>query len=128
MIPKKKKLKRKHLWPNIITSVFLIGFVLLVIGFLVLSNVRIYQKRSELKAQINQLGKEVEKLEKQKADLVSGLAQTQGENFLEQEARDTLNYQKPGEEVTVVVPPATTSEQQEQPEGFWQGLLKKLGF
>jgi len=128
MIPKKRKLKRKYSWPNIITSVFLIGFVLLVIGFLVLSNVRIYQKRSELKTQINQMGKELEKLEKQKADLESGLAQTQSENFLEQEARDTLNYQKPGEEVTVVVPPATSFEQQEQSEGFWQGLLKKLGF
>lgn len=126
MIPKKRKLKKGY-FTNLIVSVLLIGLVAVVVGFLVISNIRIYQERSELKSQINLLEKEAKKLEEQKEELESGLSETQSESFLEKEAREKLGYKKPGEEVTVVLPPAENTPT-EKPKSFWEKLLEKLGF
>ena len=114
---------------NIIISVFLISLSVALVGLLVYSNIKINKKRAEMTKQIDALKKEVQELENNKEAMESSLQQTQTQEFVEKEAREKLGYKKPGEEVAVVVPPATNSEGVAEPsKSFWEKILNKIGF
>jgi len=79
-------------------------FLLLIAGFLVFSNLKINQKRAELKNRIEELRKEVELLEKRNEELKSGIFQTESDAYWEAKLYEQ-GYKKPGEEAIVVLPP-----------------------
>ncbi len=83
-------------------------FLLLIAGFLVFSNLKINQKRAELKNRIEELRKEVELLEKRNEELKSGIFQTESDAYWEAKLYEQ-GYKKPGEEAIVVLPPEEES-------------------
>lgn len=103
----------------------LIGcLVLLVIGFLVFSNLKISQKRAELTARIESLKKEIQILEEKNEELQAGISQGSSQTFLEKEARERLGLQKSGEQMVVVLPPEGSEEEKtKEQKNFWQRLL-----
>jgi cell division protein FtsB len=120
----KKKKDSQTLFFSILIGVLLFG----TIAFLIISNLRISQKRTDLTARIESLRAEIQTLEEQKRELESGIAQTQSETYWEEKAREQ-GYQKPGEETVVVLPPEEEEKgEAEEEESFWQKLLDKLGF
>ena len=64
-----------------------------------------YQKRSELQAKVDAFKKEVQALEEKNSGLQAQVAESTQADYLEKEARERFNLQKPGEEVAVILPP-----------------------
>jgi len=126
MISEKKKL-RKDSWHNIFFSVLLGLAIFTVVGFLIVSNWKIGQRRTELNSQVEILRQQVWTLETKRQELQSQISETEGQEYLEREARNTFNLKKAGEEVVAILP-AEDKEGIEEERSFWQKILDKLGF
>lgn len=127
MIAKSRKIKREGR-QSIIFSIFLGALTIAVIGFLLVSNFKINQRRAGLIAQLESLKKEVKALEAKKAELQVKVSESTSETYLEKEARERLGLKKPGEEVVVVLPPEEKAQEKVENKGFWQTLFQKLKF
>jgi len=128
MIQKTKKIKRGSSFKTVFFSVLILLLIFFFIGFLIVSNWRINQRRGELISQIKILEKAIEELEKKNQELKAGMSQFSDEGYLEKEAREKLGLKKPGEEVVVVLPPPEKEEETKEEKGFWQKIWEKLGF
>jgi cell division protein FtsB len=126
MITKKSK-KRKSLQDTLFPALFVLLAVALG-AFLIISNLRIGKKRGELTSQIDALKKEIQILEEKKEQLQAGVSQTQSESFLEQEARERLGLQKPGEEVVAIKKVESEVVEEPQEKSFWQKVWDKITF
>ncbi len=101
-----------------------IYFTLIIIGSLFIVSVlrhmwSVYQSGKRLVQEQNA----VLKLEAQNKAILQKLAIVQSDSYVEQEARDKLNFSKPGE-MTVVIPQPQTTDQndtsQARPANNWQ--------
>ncbi|MDI6591739.1 MAG: septum formation initiator family protein [Patescibacteria group bacterium] len=123
MIQKTKRIKKENSCQTIFST--LIGCLLvIIIGFLIFSNLKISQKRSELIAQIETLKKEIQILEEKNQRLKEKISQARTESYLEKVAREQLDLKKPGEEVVVIKKEKGKETKEEK--SFWQRLLEKL--
>lgn len=118
MIPKYKQ-KKKSSWQDIFFAVLMGSLILTVIVFLVVSNFRISKKRALLNSQVNQLKEDIRVTQEKKQELEAQLYQSSQEEYLEKEAREKLNLQKPGEEVVVILPSEEESQQKEEKTKQW---------
>ena len=127
MIANNKKIKRGEEKQSIFFSVFFGILFLGVISFLIISNLRISQKRSDLLERIGELNEEIQSLEVQKQELQENIGQTQSETYWEGKLREQ-GFKKPGEEAVVVLPSEEQAgENPEEEKGIWQQFLDKLG-
>lgn len=134
MITNFRRSKKRETRQTIFFSIFFGCLILLVIGFLVISNWKINQKRTELSFQIEALKKEIQILEKKKQELEAGISQTEKEEYLEKEARERLDLKKPGEEVVAVLLPEKNPEEKTakeknfwDPRTWWEWIKSKIG-
>ena len=128
MIAKKRKLEKGGALQTVLYSVLIGAFLLLVVGFLVISNFKINQRRGELISQIDDLNKEVQILEQRNENLKAGIVQTETDVYWEEKLREQ-GYKKPGEEQVVVLPPENdeaTSTVEEK--NIFEKFLEKIGF
>jgi cell division protein FtsB len=126
MIAKNEKNKKSELadWLPLIIALIVVASVLLAI-----SNWKIIQKRNELNSRMDDLKKEAAILEEKNLQLKESIIQSQGEEYAERIARESLGMKKPGEDV-LVVKPATGTQQaaaQAKEKNFWQKILEKFG-
>ena len=128
MIQKTRKIKRGGSFKTIFASIIILLLIFFVVGFLIISNLRINQRRGELTSQIKTLEKEIQTLEKKNQEVKAGISQISDESYLEETAREKLGLKKPGEEVVVVLPPPESPNENKEAKGFWQKILEKLGF
>jgi len=129
MIQRIRKFKRGDSRQEIIFSALFILLFFLAIGFLIISNWRINQRRSELISQIRNLQEEIQALEKKNQELKTGISQASSESHLEEVARESFGLKKPGEEVTVILPPPEEEKEvKEEEKGVWERILEKLKF
>lgn len=120
MLAKFRKKKRTSSFQNIFFSVLLGVSLLIVVGFLVITNFRIQQRRAKLIAQAENIQKEVQILEKRNKELKKGVFQTGSEEYLEKVAREQLGLKLPGEEVVVITREDQKEEKtEEKEEDFW---------
>jgi cell division protein FtsB len=124
-----KRSKKKNTLGTIFFQIFFVVAFLALIAFLVISNLRIGEKRSKLTAQIETLQKEIKRLEEEKAKLEIQIFQSQQKEYVEKRARE-LGLKKPGEEVVAIkkVEPETNSQELEQEKSFWQKIWEKIQF
>ncbi len=129
MIQKKSKSKKiGGVW-LFVSSVLKVLLVLFFIGFLLSSNWRMYQKRTELAKQLKGLETEAQNLTDENQALKEGFSQLSDPQNLEKIAREKLGLKKPGEEVVVVVPSKESIEKNEETEKtFWQKFLEIFKF
>lgn len=114
---------------TIFFSALFILLFFLAIGFLIISNWRINQRRSELISQIRNLQEEVQILEKKNQELKAGISQASSQSHLEEVARESFGLKKPGEEVTVILPPPEEEKEvKEEEKEIWERILEKLKF
>lgn len=104
---------------NIFLGTIALIIILLIIGFLVFSNIKIKQNKDRLNAQVAAIEKEIEDLQKKNEGLKEGISRVGDEEYVEEVAREELNLQKEGEKVVGFILPPEQSEQ-EQKNNFWQ--------
>jgi len=116
MIPHSKKFRKG---PSKILPLFFALFLLLLIGFLAISNWELNQKRVKFNSQLEILSKKIQNLENINRNLKEKISAIPEENYLEKVAREIFNLKKPGEQVVVIKkeetkpPPVKTEEQRE---------------
>jgi cell division protein FtsB len=124
MVARFRKFKKPGIQSqSLIFSTILGVLVLLVISFLVVSNLRIMHRRAELNSRLQNLKEEVQRLQEKKRQLEAGILQVSDEEFLEKEARERFNLKKPGEEVVTILPPEGGEESQEAKEKDWWNIF-----
>lgn len=128
MLPRFRKLKKNSNFQNVLFAVIVVIFLMGTVGFLVISNWRINQKRADLSNQIKELEKEIQEFEEKNQELKAGIIQTGDETYWEGKLREQ-GYKKPGEEAVVVLPAeennATSAEKEKS---LWESFLEKIGF
>lgn len=101
MISKSRRFKKSS-YQTMFFSILIGSLLVLVIGFLIFSNLKISQRRADLTARIGDLKKEIQILEKKNQELRAGITQTESESYWEGRIREQ-GYKKPGEEQVVVL-------------------------
>ncbi|MBZ1356456.1 MAG: septum formation initiator family protein [Candidatus Nealsonbacteria bacterium] len=108
----KRKKEKKSLEMRAIS--FLFSFAVIFLIFLLLvSNIRIHQRRSELKAQIEIKEQEMNEL-RLRADYLEGINLTEEDYLIEKMAREQLLLKKEGEEVVVFSFPEEVEEKEKE--------------
>ncbi|MDD5144778.1 MAG: septum formation initiator family protein [Candidatus Pacebacteria bacterium] len=126
MITKKEKNQKGRDLQTIIFSVLLGLFLVGIVSSLIVSNFRISQKRSEMLEKIEKLQNEIRAIEEKNENLKSGLLETETDAYWEERMREQ-GYQKPGEEVVVVLPSEKEEEAQIE-KTLWDKIREKIGF
>ena len=127
MIRKKRKIRKRESFRAIIAPAVIIISISIFLGFLFVSNLRIYQRRSEFRKRAEDLQKEVDLLIKRNEELKAGISQTERSEYWEEKLYEQ-GYKKPGEEVLVVLPPEGEEGEGKEEKGFWQTILEALRF
>jgi len=124
MIAKTKK-KRKFNSEIFFQILFFI-LILFFIGFLVVSNLKINKKRTELIDKIESLKKEIQILEEKKQKLETGISDTEKESYWEEKIRQQ-GYVREGENPVVVIPPKETEKEESVKTQIFSGqILEKI--
>lgn len=126
MIAKIKKIKKRKESKSLFFIVSLGFLVVFLIFAFVVSNWKIQKKRSELKAQIEQIEKEIERVEKRNQELRAGISQGLTEISLEREAREKFNLKKPEEKVVTVLLPEEEEKETSEKKSFWKKIWEKI--
>ena len=100
MIEKRKKRDSKE---ERIFQILFPFFTIALIGLLLISNLKINQKRAKLTEGIESLKKEIEILEEKKQKLETGLSQAEKESYWEEKIRQE-GYVREGENPVVILP------------------------
>ena len=101
MITKIRKTEKRSLG-SIFLFIFLVIFVSLIIGFLFVANLNLYQKGKELNRDKVSLERKIEDLERENRELKLRTSQVSKEEYSEKMLREKGMYKKPGEGVVVV--------------------------
>ena len=127
MVSRFKKNKKRNPRRNIFFSILLGTLLVLVIGFLVTTNIKISRRRAELTNRIETLKQEIGILEGKKEELKEKISQAGSEEYLEKVARDQLDMKAPGEEVVVVTKEEEEKEEEEKEKrGWWEWIKSKF--
>ncbi len=124
MVPRFKKNKKRNPRKNIFFSIFLGVLLVLVIGFLITTNIKISRRRAELTNRIVTLKQEIGILEGKREELKEKISQAGSEEYLEKVARDQLDMKAPGEEVVVITREDEEEKEEEEKEkrGWWEWI------
>jgi len=115
----KKKQKSEVSANKIVFKVAGILFII-IIAVLIVADIKIYQKKKELVAQINNYKRQIEEIQKSSQNLKAEIANSDNQDYIEKIAYEQLGEQKPGEkEVIFVTPPDKKVDQAVQLEDFW---------
>jgi cell division protein FtsB len=132
MVANFKKKRKSDPWKNILLHLGGIA-VLIVCGFLIYANVRIYQKKAEYRAQVSNLQAQIKGIEESNDHLREGMKNSDNPEYIEKVAREELDLQQPGEKVvSFIMPKANDQKKQDNPaniltgwlSGTWSWLLK----
>jgi len=126
MIAKNKKIQNETK-QTIFFSVLLGVMIFTVVGYLVVSNLKINARRTELNAQLIKLQNELNALETKKTQLQAQVSEAADDEYLDKEARETFNLKKPGEEVVTILP-SESSESGQKEASFFEKVIDKIRF
>lgn len=120
---------------NIFFSVLLGILLIIVIGFLVSTNIRIKQRREKLISRIENLKNEIQILEEKNKELKTKISQSETKEYLEKVAREQFGLKAPGEEVVVISKEKSEGEEGVElkkeksfwdPRRWWEWLKNKV--
>lgn len=120
---------------NIFFSVLLGILLIIVLGFLALTNIRIKQRREKLISRIENLKNEIQILEEKNKELKTKISQSETKEYLEKVAREQFGLKAPGEEVVVISKEKSEGEEGVElkkeksfwdPRRWWEWLKNKV--
>tara|TARA_Y100000310_G_scaffold341547_1_gene441032 strand:- start:8180 stop:8572 length:393 start_codon:yes stop_codon:yes gene_type:complete len=89
-----------------LAAIFIFGI------FLIFHNIRIYQKRTELRQRGQELQAEIAQLAAKEQKLKAQIEETSTESYQEKILREQGLYKKPGEEVVTILPPEDSQQEE----------------
>jgi len=128
MVAKFKKNKKGSSRRDIFFSVLLGVSLLLVIGFLISTNLKISERRKKLASRIENLKKEIQILEERNKELKEKVLRAGSKDYLEKVAREQLGFKAPGEEVVVITKEEEKEEKETEKEEENRNWWEKLKF
>ena len=121
--------KKKSIGP-LKKAAFALGGVLLLclFVFLIVADIKTYQKKRELNSQVENLKNKVAELQNSNSNLQQGISQSDDPKYIEKVAREELDLQKPGETVvSFVASEVQAPSSNPPPKSFWQNWFGWLG-
>ncbi len=108
-------------------------FLVFIVSFLLISNLRISKEREKLGTNLEYLEKQVDLLKEQNEEIEKGLSQAESREVLERVARERLNLKAPGEEVVAIKRPESSEDESEEekegsawnPKTWWEWIKGK---
>lgn len=134
MVAKLRKKRRVQSSQNR-TGIIVFGIVfLLIIGFLVVTNITIYKRRVLLRERIETVSRQIQELKGEKSTLQEEILTAESQERLEKTAREQLNLKKPGEEVVVIIREQEQKEEEKEeekkaswnPKNWWGWIKGKV--
>lgn len=101
--------------------------ILVLLSLLSWSNWRLFQRRREVEAELNQLDRKIKALKQEKRTIQASINQ-EDEQLIEEMARQQLNLKKPGEKVIVIEKPQSERERKQQQKEWWRKWWAKIQF
>jgi len=98
---KKDNKKIKNLF-SIVVFISSGAAVLLIMALLIIGNIRINEKRNELNAKVDLLKKQIQESQEKEEFLKSQILEMRGEEWLEQMAKDFLDFKREGEKAFII--------------------------
>ncbi|MCX6738107.1 MAG: hypothetical protein NTY11_01650 [Candidatus Parcubacteria bacterium] len=134
MVAKKRKYTKRSGEERVLIG-FLILLDVLIMGFLVFGNLKLYSENKEVKKQYLNLNQELTYLENKNKELKELFSYTNEDDYTEAILREKGMYQKQGEEVVVITrenSPQTGSTQSDnqitaESASVWQKILDFFG-
>ena len=129
MVADFKKNKNKSLFKKIILAVG--GMVILsLLVFLIIANINVYKKRTELNSKIEDLKNRISDIKNSNEHLEQGILKTDNDEYIEKVAREELNLQKEGEKAVSFIMPDEKNHQNDLSKknifDSWLGWLGKI--
>jgi len=126
----KKRQKRKNLFLPKIFKFFSVLLILIILFFLINSNLQLYKKRILLSDQIGELSQKIKNLEKENQVIKDKISKSKSKEYLEEIAFERLNLKPKGAEVGVIILPQKEVSQQEvfseEKKDFWEKFLETV--
>lgn len=91
---------------------------LIIIFVLIVANLKMYKRSSELTAEIVKNKKQIEDFKKSNQKIKDEIANANNEDYLEKIAYEQLNQQRPGEKEIIFVEPKKKTEQIQTQQNF----------
>jgi len=112
---------------NTFTVILFTSLLIIIISFLIISNIRINNRREEIINRIDILEKEAEILEEKNKDLKAGVSKTMQPEHAEKILREKGLYKKEGEEMVIIIPEEGAEEENKEEErSIWEKILGKI--
>jgi len=92
---------------------------LIIVVSLFFANLKIYQKKKELIAQVASYKKQIEEIKKNNQKLKEEIANSDNQDYLEKVAREEQDMQKSGENQVIFIAPPKKTESAAEIESFW---------
>lgn len=113
MIPDFKKKQKSDSPKNTLILILALVFGIIVFIFLIIANIRIYQKKQELTLHLKALEKQTQEIKNSNTKLTEGIQKVTDNDYIEKIAREQLNLQKNDETTAVFLMPKLEEEKVE---------------
>lgn len=133
MITKFERRKKRIYAATNFLGIIIFVFILIATTYLIVSNIKINQKRNKLNTQIETIKTEIKDFENKNESLKEGISRAGEDEYIEKVAREELSLQKGGEKVVGFILPAEGQGESEkkdywQPKNWWAFLKDGLGW
>ena len=124
MLAKKRKIKKKNNLKDLFFLIIIVFIFIGFVGFLAFSNLRINQKRAELREKIEELEKGIEFFEKRNEELRTGILETETDPYWQAKLYEQ-GFKRSGEQAIIVLPPEEKQDYSidSQEKVFFENLL-----
>lgn len=115
--------KKRNVNGTAISSTLIVLLLIGVLVFLVFSNYKVNEKRSEMMERVESLKQEISELEKKNLEFKDKMFQASQESYWEEKIREQ-GYKKEGEQQVVVLPIEEDLNEKEEEMSFWDKFLR----
>ncbi|MBI1866169.1 MAG: septum formation initiator family protein [Candidatus Staskawiczbacteria bacterium] len=112
MIANFKKKQKSNTSDSFFSSPFVKIFFIIIIGFLIFADIKVYKERKKLNLQIESLKEKIQSIQKKNDTLEQGIAKADDKDYIEKIAREELDLQIENEKVVTFVTPEVKQKEE----------------